>query len=66
MLFANKIMVKGLILKKTKLLLEITILMCKVEHVHYGHIKLYNQQILNAYEEQSDSLRSPLRSQRWP
>lgn len=52
-------------LKKGKLLLEITIWMCKVNVVPHGQLKLNNQKN-NAYEEQSDSLRSPLRSQRGP
>ena len=51
--------------KKGKLLLEITIPVCKVNDVHHGQLKLNNQKH-NAYEEQSDSLRSPLRSQRRP
>ena len=54
------------ILKKGKLLLEITIPVCQVKVVPNGQLKLINQKKHNAYEEQSDSLRSPLRSQRRP
>ena len=48
--------------KKGKLLLEITIPVCQVKDVHHGQLILINQKKHNAYEEQSDSLRSPLRT----